>query len=592
MVPAVDERLLPDTAAAFAENTWLYSGTAIGIPREKFIRTNSSIDVTRVFRIPNGATDGPHIPDSIWMEFTNADTDVIRSQVVDDTFDRYYWASTSDPPMYNTRARIATGDHGYLLGIPSPTLTSVTPTGGASSTLVSRAYVTTWVSAFDEEGPPSNAINVVSAKLDASFDLVMVAADADDTNGTTRLLTKTRIYRTITATDGTTTFFLVAEIPIATTTYSDTATDLAISANSQLQSTTWTGPPAGLEGMVTIGNGMVAGFRNNEIWFCEPFRMHAWPALYTLAVEYPIVGLGVYNQTLMVLTEGYPHTVSGSSPSSMSVVKLAGLLPCTSRGSVVSTVDGVFYSSPQGLVLVNSAGIVIATKELIRKEKWNSLVPVGTLRASRLASAYYAFGSVRFGVFEETAFDEDAFTQEDVGDAKKGVLIDTASTQVAFNHMALDTNETPVSNVILDAWSGEILIIKGDKTYWLDIGDVEQERRNFIWRSKIFQPADRKNFQAMKIYFAVPPNTPDLNPVPNEDPVQELAADQYGLVRVYAGTEQSNLELIMTREIRVSGEQMRMPSGFKHDYWQWEIEARVEILSLQAATSPSELRVA
>lgn len=592
MIPAVDDRLLPEINAAHSENTWLYSGTVIGMPEEKLLRTNTNNTVTKVYRIPNGSPDAIHLEDSIWMEFTNPDTDVIRSQVVDDTFDRYYWASPGDAPMYNTRARIAAGDPGYLLGIPSPVLTSVTPVGGASATLVARAYTTTFVSAYGEEGPPSNSVNVTSAKIDASFDLVMVAADAADIGGPDRNLTHRRIYRTITALDGTTTFFFVVELPIATLTYSDTATDLVISANSQLESTTWTGPPLDLQGWVTIGNGMVAGFRENEVWFCEPFRMHAWPALYTLAVEYPIVGLGVYNQTLMVLTQGFPHTVNGSSPASMSVTKLAGLLPCTSRGSIVSTVEGVYYSAPEGLVLMNSGGIVVASKELIRKDKWNSAVPTPTLRAVRLASAYFGYGSARFGVFEETAFDTDAFTQEDFGDARRGTLIDATSPTVAFNYMSIDKGQGPVSNVMMDAWSGEVFIIRDDKTYWVDIGDVTQPRRAYTWRSKIYQPSDRKNFQAMKIYFRVPPGSPDLNPVPNDDQVQKLAADQYGLVRVYAGTEEANLELVMTREIRISGEQMRMPSGFKFDYWQWEIEARVEILSLQAATSPSELRVA
>lgn len=594
MIPAVDDRLLPEIAATFAENTWLYSGTAVGMPEPKLLRTNVDPNTGKTYRIPNGSPDAARILDAVWMEFVNPDTDVIRSLIAGDTFDRYYWASPSGPPSYNSRARIAAGNSGanapYLLGVPSPVLTSVTPTGGSSSTLVSRSYVTTFVSSFGEEGPPSNAIIIASAKIDATFNLVMVAADPDDIAGPNRDLTRRRIYRTITATGGTTTFFLVADLPIATLTYADTMTDLVLSSSSQLQSTNWTGPPSDLQGWVTLTNGMVAGFRKNEIWFCEPYRMHAWPAIYTLVVEYPIVGLGVFNQTLVVCTQGYPHTITGVSPASMSVTKLAGLLPATSRGSIVSTVDGVYYSSPEGLALVASGGIVVATKKLIRKDKWNALVATSTLRAVRLGAAYYGFGSVRFGVFEETAFDTNAFTQEDISEARRGLLIDPTSQSVAYNSMLIEGSDAPITNVFTDPWSGEVFIIKNNKTYWLDIGDIQQERQKFIWRSKIFQPSDRKNFQAMKIYFRVPPNTNDLNPIPNEAPVQTLALDQWGLVRVYAGTEEANLELVMTREIRTSGEQMRMPSGFKFDYWQWEIEARVEILSLQAATSPSELR--
>ena len=47
--------------------------------------------------------------------------------------------------------------------------------------------------------------------------------------------------------------------------------------------------------------------------------------------------------------------------------------------------------------------------------------------------------------------------------------------------------------------------------------------------------------------------------------------------------------LVMTRELRTSGELWRLPSGFKADFWQFEIEAIVEIDNIQAATSPTEL---
>jgi hypothetical protein len=45
----------------------------------------------------------------------------------------------------------------------------------------------------------------------------------------------------------------------------------------------------------------------------------------------------------------------------------------------------------------------------------------------------------------------------------------------------------------------------------------------------------------------------------------------------------------MTRELRESGEMIRLPSGFTADFWQFEIEARVHISSLQIATSAKEL---
>ena len=45
----------------------------------------------------------------------------------------------------------------------------------------------------------------------------------------------------------------------------------------------------------------------------------------------------------------------------------------------------------------------------------------------------------------------------------------------------------------------------------------------------------------------------------------------------------------MTRELRTSGEMMRLPSGFKADYWQIEFETVIRINSVQLATSVKEL---
>lgn len=582
MIPAIDDGLLPDTAAAYAENTWVYPGTVKGMPELKLLRNNTSAAISKVYRLPNNFIDREHLADSFFMEFQDAETDVIRSLVVDDQHDRYYFASPTTPPSYNTRARIEAGDPPWLLGIEQPAaITSITASGGGSSTLVSRAYVYTHVSAYGEESAPSDPFLLTGKKLDDTFAIVLPAAAASDL-GVNRNLTRTRIYRTVTATNGVTTYFLVTELPIATTTYNDNETDAAVSLRSQLQSTNWTPPPSDLKGFISMSNGMVAGFRENEVWFCEPFRMHAWPAIYVIAVEYPIVGLGVTDQSLIICTEGFPHVATGTRPEAITVAKVAGLLPCTSRGSIISTVDGVFFSSSEGLVLANSGGVNVVTKELIRKDKWLHLVSTSTLRAVRLGAAYFGFGSARFGIFEETAFDEGGFEQEDLGGGRRGLLIDPTSQTVAFNLM---TSSEAVTNIFTDAWSGEVFVIKGDKTYWLDISDTQQPRQPFVWRSKIFQPSIKKNFQAMKVYFNETPALPALNPVPDASLVQTLKPDQWGLVRLYADGRH-----VYTRELRVSGEQFRLPSGFRADFWQWEIEARVEIDNIQAATSPTELR--
>ena len=587
MVPAVDDSLLAPINAALAQDTWTYSGAVVGLPERKVVYELVDPDTTKVYRLPNNYTDALHISDSVWLEFPHPDTDVLRTQVVDDTFDRYYWASPLDAPRYMTQAQVVAAAPAlagaYLLGIPAPgTITGIV-SGGVSATLKSVAYVQTFVSAYGEEGQPSPPKTYTAQKIDATYTITFDQPDPADL-GTNRNITHMRLYRTITATNGTTTYFFLTEVPVGTVSYADNAstmTDAILAFNAQLESTNWSPPPSDLQGWVSMANGIVAGFRSNEIWFCEPYRMHAWPAIYTLAVEYPIVGLGVQNNALVVCTDGFTYVVNGANPASMSLNKIAGLTPCTARGSILSTTDGVYFSTPAGLALVTPGGMVIATKELIRKDKWNALVQINTLRAAQLGAAYYAFGQAILGVFQADAFQANMVQQDDFGGARNGMLIDPTSQTVAFNKL---TTEDPITNVMTDVWSGEVFVIQNGQVQHLDISDTQQTKAPYIWRSKIFQTNEKKNFSVAKVFFTVPPNTPTLNPVEVEALVQDLGPNQYGLFRAYADGE-----LVMCRELRRSGEQFRLPSGFKADFWQFEVEARVQVDVMQMATAAHEL---
>lgn len=577
-IPATDDRLLPDQAATVSRNAWLYSGALVGLIAPKQVRAMTNAGYGKAYRIPNNYFDAEHFDDATWMEFSHIDTDVIRSPVVDDTYGRYYWASPADVPRVNSLARIQNGDPAYKLGVIQPTADpTISSISGGTSPTESRAYVVTWVSAFGEEGPPSNPV-LDTGNANATWNISLPTAGAGDISDYN--LANARIYRTVTS-GSTAEYFFVAEVAIATASYADNNSTATVSANETLASTTWTKPPTDLQGFVSMPNGMIAGFRENELWFCEPYRPHAWPTTYTLAVEFPIVGLGVINQTLVVCTAGYPMVATGINPASMTLSKLASFEPCMSRGSIVSAPEGVYYGSPNGLVLVANGLANLVTEGLITKDEWNNFVEVSVLRATRLGNAYYAYGTARDGFFQDDLMQTNAVQQDDFAGSYSGVLIDPTNQRVAFNTL---TCEDPTTNVFNDAWSGETMIIRDDVLYRLDLSDDEYDREVMLWRSKIFQPNTKKNFQALRVYFEVPVWAPTQNATRNTSEPQTLAADQYGLVRVYA-----NDDLVMTRELRTSGEIMRLPSGFKADYWQVEFEHRVKVLSFQMATSVKEL---
>lgn len=580
MIPAVDDRLLPITAATLSENAWLYSGGVVGLPEYKTVHELDEASAAMVYRIPDDFRDADHIDNSFWMEFTDPFTDVVRSPIVDDTHERYYWASSSAAPMYNTEARILNGDDPYILGIPTPgSPPTVNPSGGAGVN-VTRSYVYTWVSEFGEEGPPSDPTTATD-NVDATWGITVTAPDADDVDGPDRDIKYVRIYRTVTSSTGVATYYLVVEQAIADTTYDDTLADDDITSGTTLESTNWSAPPDDLEGWVMMPNGILAGWKENEVWFSEPYRPHAWPAAYALAVEYPIVGLGVVGQTLVVCTAGFPVAITGNHPATMTQSTIATLEPCMSRRSILSTVQGVYYASQNGLVVVANGAATNITRNLITQDRWRELAPVATLVASRIGTGYFYFGALRAGVFDLGAWQNNAVQQIDFAGALQGGIIEPGDARVAFNTLS---SEDPVVNVLNDPWTGEIFIIREGEVLWLDLADVSQVKQPYLWRSKKFQSSKPRNLGAVRVHFEVPEGTTDLSDTRNTNEVQTLAVDQWGLLRVYADDE-----LVMTREIRQDGEILRIPAGFKAYVWQFEIEARVAVKSVQAASSPREL---
>lgn len=588
MLPAVDDRLLPDHAAALSQNAYLYSGKLQGTYAPQLLRTNSSPATARVFRIPNNFTDAQHLTDAVWLEFQNPDTDVIRAPLVGDSFSRYYWASSSGQPQYNTLARIKSNTNPLLLGVPQPAVApGVTPTGGSSATTEARSYVYTYQTQYGEEGPPS-APTVVTGKIDATWAITLTAPTTTDVDGTNRQINHINIYRTVTSAQGVATYFFVAQVSQSTASYNDTAASATVAGNNQLLSTTWTAPPTDLQGFVAMPNGIVAAWRSNEIWFCEPYRPHAWPAQYAVACDYPIIGLGVVGQTLVACTEGFPHWAYGVSPATMTLGKIQAPEPCLSRGSILSSPEGVYYASPNGLILVANGRAANITRQFLTKDKWlNIMGNIATLRAARLGTAYYAWGSQRSGVFEPTAWDPSWVQQQDFSGARSGVLIELADQRVAVTTLS---GVDPVSNVMNDPWTGEVFIVRNGRVYWLNIGDSDPIHEPYVWRSKVFQTTNRRNLAAVRIFFEVPDTVAAQNPNPTVGLNQTLQSGQYGLLRVYAGNTTNEVDqLVMTRELRSSGELIRLPSGFKADFWQFEINAYVSVYSFQTASSVKEM---
>lgn len=453
-----------------------------------------------------------------------------------------------------------------------------------SDVIAARAYVYTWVTEYGEESAASPS-TLVNGWSNGKWHIELCQPPAADM-GLDRNITKLRLYRTVSG-SSTTVFFFVAELPIGTASYDDVALDDVISLNDEISTLNFFPPPEGLQGILSMPNGVIAGFKGNQIWFAEPYSPHAWPPGYVLTTEYPIVGLGVTGQTLVVATTATPYTCQVVHPSTATIQKGGVKEPCVSGRSIVSTDNGVFYVSLNGLIMVTPSGLAgNATEMWITREKWAQLVPTTrSVTAIPFSSSYFAFGTT---------------DGSDVSVAQSGFTIEMNQDTESFSvwpqpgghRLGLMRLSAPnlfnIDNVLLDPWAGVCLLIQNGAIYYYDFTDGAPEMVPYTWRSKKFQQNNRKNYEAIKIYFDVPANTPvqgDRQTLPFDDPTwNTLGANQYGIVRVYADDR-----LVMAREIYTSGELLRIPSGFKCETWQFEFTARVNITNVQIALTAKQL---
>jgi hypothetical protein len=483
-----------------------------------------------------------------------------------------------------------------------------------SDVIEARSYVYTWISAYGEESAPS-PFTLLDGWTNATWTVTLFPPQPDDL-GVLRNLAVARIYRTVTGTSGLTTYYQVADVSLGSTdpdaalfvasdtgclpfsqTYADFTDDKVIALQTQLPSTNYFPPPADLLGFVGMPNGVIAAWKANELWFCEPYFPHAWPPGNVIAVDFPVVGLGVTVGALVAATSSFAYVVTGTTPGTMNLFKCPKPEPCTSRGSIVSLESGVYYTSPNGLITVPNTGqLRNITQSWIKKEDWDALVPQKNTRAIPLATTYFSWGTtngtdtsvaqVGFNIALDTD-DASSFTVwPQPGGHRLGFM--PMTTPLGFN----------IDNAYTDPWTGQGILIMNSQVYWYDFTNSNPIIQTYGWKSKKYREVARKNYSALRVYCTVPATTPAQNPGRNETPAYDpswntLQAGQWGIVKVWADPDTSSRDgrmvLVMARELRKNGQIMRLPDGYKAENWQVEVLARVTISNIQIGTSVDEL---
>lgn len=534
MLPRRSDRLLPDNYAAEALNADFETGDLRGFHMLEQVEDFDPTVVKYAYRIPNS-------PDPIWLTLDTADADVVRTPITNDAYDRYYWTSDNDVPRYNTQARIDNGDPAYRLGIPRPTAPPVlTPTGGTGPT-VTRVYTYAFVSSFGEIGPAADPVTA-SGNDDGTWGLTGIETTVPDQSE--RDIAYVNIYRTITSASGVATYFYVDQIAFGTNFYNDTIASTTVALNEQYDGFSDTPPPETLQGLMEMPGGFLVGFDDDDIWFSQPFKPWAWPVEYVLTVEYPVIGIAAYQNSVLILTTSKPQAAIGSSPSGMTMVKEAGIEPCLSKRSVVTAPEGVYYASQNGLVLATPGRTQVQTTQIFTRDNWRRDFDPDDIKAARLGTKYLALRSDGTGY------------AIDIGE-EGGAVTDISELQPGLE------------NLLEDPWTGEVFYIANNAVYIWD--SLTAPRVEFQWKSKIFQIPKPVNFGVCMAY---------LTPIPGSPSV--ALADKVRL-NVYVGGD-----LIFTKDIG-DREQHRLPAGFKHTVWQFELTSGARVHSLAVAETGHEL---
>ncbi|WXL27764.1 hypothetical protein WG219_10055 [Ectopseudomonas mendocina] len=529
-IPIADERLLPDQNAQVARNVYLRRGTLK--PERapaKLAGLPSVIAPSTLYRYPGGNNGAGY-----WLVWGGGkQVSVIKSLLANDAWSRVYWTGDGYPKMGGI-GQITSGSGPYpsssfRLGVPVPAESPVVSVPGdrveqdkQPLTAVQASYVVTLISRFGEEGPPCLPSNpairwdMVSG-APAGGDLVLALPGVP--SGPHDIVSK-RIYRAESAG----VFQEVATVAAALGTYTDNV--YSESMGVSLPSLEWDMPDDRLIGLTALPGGFMAGFFENTLCFSEAYMPHAWPVSYQIAIPETIVGIAAVAGGLVVVTNGRPHLISGSSPAGMADSLLDELQPCVSRRSLVDMGEYAVYASPSGLVAIGGGEAQLLTSQMISKEQWQALKPE-TIHAYRYDGRYLAF--YQGGCFSFTPGDGFEF---------------------------YDVN---ASGGYFDLDKDTLCLIQGNSI----VGWGKGAAMTMRWRSKIYEVSPSSGgFSCAKV----------------------IARDYPVTLRLLAdGEVAAELEIEDKRLVR-------LPPGYVDSRdWEIEVEGTCEVQSIQVATSASEI---
>lgn len=254
-----------------------------------------------------------------------------------------------------------------------------------------RAYIYTYVNSYGEEGPPSDPAVITLAQAQT----VQVSVQRDSVAVNYAPITEIRVYRTPTGSLIAKYFYvgnIVAATGSGTFTFADNVRGEQL--NEPMSSFENYPPDPGLQGLISLPNGILAAFKGNELHFSEAYKPWAWPPRYVKTLPNSIVGSIVYGAGALVTTRAQPYLVSGVSADSMTTSKINVDQAGVSKRSIAVVDGAVIYASHDGLVVVSGGSASLAQgQKFFTRDVWRQRYAAG------LSSMHFSSWDGRLVVF-------------------------------------------------------------------------------------------------------------------------------------------------------------------------------------------------
>jgi len=517
IAPKYATHLLPDNAAKTAKNCVMTSGELRPLKAPSFAWTPTKVGTIKTIW---------RYKELYWFHWLE-DVNVVASPLANDAYERVYWTGEAQPRMTTNAIATSGGEtdypnNYYVLGIPAPAAVATITHGDPSNAnnIQSRAYIYTYVSAYGEEGPPSLTSDLHDI---TDGDSVTVGLPSTGPTGSYNITHK-NIYRLNSGI-----YQFVATVTVATTSYADTKLNSAL--GSEITSTEYDPPPAGLKGLLAMANGSLAGFSGNELCMSVPYLPHAWPARYRIPFVGAIVSIGAFgNSILVTTTHDKPCVLSGDDPAAMFKEQSEVGQGCMSKRGTVDMGNFVVYPAPTGLIVVGTGAMDLITKDVVDPRDWVSYAQPSTFLGAKWGDNYLYFNTV--------------------GAVNAGSIFNTKTGD-------LSTMDLYATAAYTDNGTGDLyLVVSGDIVKFDGGAALTME-----WESKDFILGKETNFGRAKVRAASFPLT----------------------LAVYADGALKHTQTVASKN------HFSLPSGFLADTWAYKITAAVAVKSVSIGNSIGEL---